>query len=169
MVANGKCSTILPAGENIQLSSQSWMVTFFCFSSPSFRPPPVSLDLLGVCPLLPPQDGQRDSYEWGEPREKWVVVSSYHVDIFSQLKCPGSISVLFFKVPPPWGGAREVRGRIACGHCPHWELGRDFLDLTHASSPRSSIALIIAYSINSVKNPTLPFDLKFFLQLCNIL
>ena len=39
-----------------------------------------------------------------------------------------SLSIIFFKVPPPWGGAREVQGRIACGHCPHRALGRDYLD-----------------------------------------
>ena len=31
----------------------------------------------------------------------------------------------FFQGASPWGGAREVRGRIACGHYPYRELGRD--------------------------------------------
>ena len=46
----------------------------------------------------------------------------------STMSSKDSTGCHFFKVSPPWGRAREVRGRIACGHRPHRELGRDYLD-----------------------------------------
>ena len=50
-----------------------------------------------------------------------------------------------FKVPPPWGGAREVQGWIVCGHRPHRELGRDYLNHACIQPPWLS-ALIVSFT-----------------------
>ena len=54
-------------------------------------------------------------------------------------------------MPPPWGGEREVRGRITCGHHPHRESGRDYLDHAYIQPPKIGIILYQRQSYTKAK------------------
>ena len=83
--------------------------------------------------LVPPGPNKQLALYTGRKREEanFVYDKSHLCTLTSSCwknSLEASLYRFFFKVHPPWGGARGFRGRITCGHCPHPELGRDYLD-----------------------------------------